>query len=167
MAPWGEADQRQLMIREALALELGVEEGVEQRRHRLDPEQQRLRPPVAQREPLTAERRHVAGLGCVRCDERRIRQPFRERRREPDQIVAVGAHAVKQDDQLARRAAGAGRHPGSGQESHGRRKTAAPILSIAAPATIIAALYRSPVFLCYRWLRHAQGPRLSAAARAR
>jgi hypothetical protein len=79
-------------------------------------------------------------------DERHIRQRFRERRRERDQIVAVGAHAVQQDDQLARRATGAGRHPGSGQEGHARRKTAAPILSIAALATIIAALYRSPVF---------------------
>ena len=119
----GEADQRQLMIRQAVALELGIEEGVEQRRHSLDPEQQRLRPPVAQREPLAAERRHVAGLGCVGRDERRIRQRFRERRRERDQIVAVGAHAMQQDDQLARRAAGAGRHPGSGQKSHAPQKS--------------------------------------------
>jgi hypothetical protein len=142
----GEADQRQLVVPEPVALELGIEEGIEERRDALDPEQQRVGPPVPQREPLPPEWGHVAGLGSVGRDKGRARQPAGKRGRERDQVGAVGAHAVQQHDQLAGRAAGPRRHARSGQRRHTRRKSAIRILSIAAPPTIIAALHRASVF---------------------
>ena len=86
---------------EAVARKLVVQKRVEQRRGRLHAAQQRLGTPVLQGEPLVAERRHVAGLGPVRRDERGMRQELRQRRRQADQVVAVGADAVQQDDELS------------------------------------------------------------------
>lgn len=114
----GEPDQRQLVIAQPIRFELGVEEGVNNRRDRLDAEQQGFRSPVAQREPLVAERRHVARLRRIGRDERGTGQPRGQSRRELDQIIAVGADAVQQHDQLTGCAAGAGRHARSGKHSH-------------------------------------------------
>ena len=116
------------------------------RRHRLDAEQQRLGPPVAQREPLAAERRHVAGLGCVGATNAA----------SGNDSASAGASAIRSlpsaPTPCSRTISWRGGPPARGgirgpdKRAMRRRKTAASILSIAAPATIIAALYRSPVF---------------------
>jgi hypothetical protein len=112
-----EAHQRQLMIRQPIALELGVEKSLDQRRDRLHAEPQRVRPAVAQREPLIAEWRHIARVRCIWRDERGTGQQRGHGRRQLDQVLAVGADAVQQHDQLAGRPARARRYARSGQQS--------------------------------------------------
>ena len=114
----GESDQRELTRAEGGGPEFGVEEGVQHRQARLDPCQQRRRPPIPEREPLPAERRHVAGLRPVGCDEGRVRQALGEHGCEADQVVALGADAVQQDHELARRPWLMGWQAGAGQERH-------------------------------------------------
>ncbi len=103
------------MVGEALALELGVEKGIEQGRARFDAAQQSVRPPVAEREPLAAEGRHVAGLRPVRRDEGGMRQALGEDGGQADQVLAIGADAMQQHDQLARRTGEPRRLARSGQ----------------------------------------------------
>ena len=70
------------------------------------PASTRRRAAVLDAEPLIAVRRHVARKGRVGRDELGLGQQPRPIRREPDQIVAVGAEAVQQDHQAVRLAAG-------------------------------------------------------------
>jgi hypothetical protein len=104
-----------------MALELGVEERVDRRCDRLHTKQQRVRPAVAQREPLAAERCHVARFRRVRRDELGAGQHRGHRRRQLDQVLAIGADDAQQHDQLAGRAARTGRYARSGQQSQGQR----------------------------------------------
>ena len=115
-----EADQRELAVAEPVARELGVEAGVEHRRARPHAGQQRRRAAVAQREPLPAEGRHVAGLGRVGRDEGGLRQMLGERRGELDQVRAVGADAMQQHHELARRRRPPRRPARSGEHGHRR-----------------------------------------------
>ena len=78
---------------------------VEHRRGQARAGQDRLRLPVLQAEPLPAERRHVAGKRRVRRDEGGAGQEPRQLGRQADEVVAIGAQAVQQDDQRARRPA--------------------------------------------------------------
>jgi hypothetical protein len=121
-----ESDNRELMIGQPVALELGIEKRVEHRCRRLDAEQQRLGPAIAQREPLVSERRHVVRFRGVRRYEGGPGQGRRHRWRESDQIVAVGPNAVQQHDQLACRIAGAGRHVRRGEQGHGHSNAPGP-----------------------------------------
>src|SRR5689334_24239229 len=57
-------------------------------------------------EPLPAQRRHGAALGGVRRDEGRVRQEASPFAAQADQIVAVGAVAMQEHDELLWRAAG-------------------------------------------------------------
>ena len=56
-----------------------------------------------QREPLPADRRLAAGLRRVRRDEGGVRQQALPGAADLDQVVAVGAIAVQEHDELARR----------------------------------------------------------------
>ena len=60
---------------------------------------------IHQAEPLPAERRHVVRERRVGRDEGGMRQGAREIGRQADQVVAVGADAVQQHDELLRRPA--------------------------------------------------------------
>jgi hypothetical protein len=104
----GEADQRQRRGRQAARLERGVDEGVEDRRGRRDARAHAVRVAVLQAEPLPPVGRHVAGEGRVGRQELGARQQVRPVGRELDQVVAVGAEAMQQDDERARAPAGGG-----------------------------------------------------------
>ena len=56
-------------------------------------------------EPLVAHRIALAGIGRVGRVEHDVGHQRRQHRREPDQVVAVGAVAVQQDHEVAGRAA--------------------------------------------------------------
>jgi hypothetical protein len=101
----------------AVAVEPGIEQRVEHQCCRPDAEQQRLGPAIAQREPLVSERRYVVRFRGVRRYEGGPGQSRRQRRRESDQIVAVGPDAVQQHDHW--HAGSPGRGGMEGPESRG------------------------------------------------
>ncbi len=82
--------------------QLLVQEGVEDRGREAHAAQDGRLVPVLEAEPLPPVGRHVAGKGRVRRDEGGARQPPRQDRRQRDEVVAVGAQAVQQDDQAIR-----------------------------------------------------------------
>ena len=99
-----EADQRQRRGRQVAALELGVEEAVEHRRRLVDADPALVGIAEGERKPLPAHRRLAARLRRVRRDEGGLRQQPLPGAADLDQVVAVGAVAVQEHDQLARRA---------------------------------------------------------------
>ncbi len=60
----------------------------------------------------------VAGLRSVGCHEPGMRQVAGQHGGQPDQVLAVGADAVEQDHELARRAAGARPEAGPAELGH-------------------------------------------------
>ena len=113
-----EPDQGQAGIVEAVPRQLRVDEGVDQRRGAGDAGQHAAGPAVLQAEPLAAVGGEVAGLRAVRGHEPGVRQVAGQHRGQPDQVLAVRAHAVQQDDELARRAAGTRAEAGPLQLCH-------------------------------------------------
>ena len=85
---------------------------------RRDAGQHAAGPAVLQAEPLAAVGGEVAGLRAVRGHEPGVRQVAGQHRGQPDQVLAVRAHAMQQDDELARRAAGTRAEAGPPQLCH-------------------------------------------------
>src|SRR5499427_6267760 len=98
-----EADERERRGRQIAALELGVEEACEDGRRLVDAGPAFIGVAEGEREPLPANRRLAAGLRGVRGDEGRLRQEPLPRPADVDEVVAVGAVAVQEHDELARR----------------------------------------------------------------
>ena len=101
-----EAHQRQRARPEIVLLQLGVEKGIERGRGVADAAHQLARIAEGEVEPLPAHGRRAARLRRMRRDERGMRQGARPFPPQADQVVAVGAIAMQEHDQLARRAAG-------------------------------------------------------------
>ena len=106
MVPWLKPDQDQPVVGELVAGEFRIDEGVEERR-RADGAVAKL----ALSTPASGNHWRPAGivaarLGRVRRDEGGIRQATRPQAPDADQVVAVGAVAVQEDDQTLRRPAG-------------------------------------------------------------
>src|SRR5262249_51843955 len=98
-----EADERERRGREIAALELGVEEGRKHGRCLVDAGPAFIGIAEGEREPLSARRRLAAGLRGMRGDEGRLRQQPLPRAADIDEVIAVGAVAVQEHDELARR----------------------------------------------------------------
>src|ERR1700674_1018072 len=97
-----EADQRQRVAAEPMPPHLGVEKPLKPGRGGIDAAPALLRIADGEPEPLPPGRRFGAGLGRVRGDECRLRQQRLPRAADLDQIVAVGAIAVQEYDELPR-----------------------------------------------------------------
>ena len=114
--PLAEADQGAGRGRQAVARQLRVDKGVQRRRGRLHSGRQTIQIHAGDREPLVGAAREARHrLGRVRCDEGGFGHSLSEIGCQPDQVVAVGAVPVREDDQLARRAARGGCDPRSVQ----------------------------------------------------
>ena len=98
-----EADERQRRGRQIAALEFGIEKLVKHRHGFVGADPALVGIAHRERKPLPADRRLAAGLRCVRRDERGVRQQPLPGATDLDQIVAVGAVAVQEDDELAGR----------------------------------------------------------------
>ena len=112
-----EADQGELRRRQLVAREFRVEEGVEARTGQVDAAPALVRVAEGEGEPLPAHRRHPAGLGRMRGDEGGVREPALPLPADLDQVVAVGAVAVQEDDELLR-PSGFGRQARAGDRCH-------------------------------------------------
>ncbi len=147
------ADERQRAVVEPALGQGFVDKGVEDRRRRPHARQLRPRAAILRAVPLVAIGCHVARKGRVRRQELGLRQQRRPIGREPDQIVAVGAEPVQQDDQMARLAARGRRVGRSGEFGHHRRdlstsrrqwrrhsRKTAPLSSTALPAMTSAPI---------------------------
>src|SRR6266508_992887 len=97
-----EADERERRGRQVAALELGVEEARENGRGLVDAGPALARIAEGEREPLPADRRLAARLRRVWGDERGVRQQALPGAADIDEVVAVGAVAVQEHDELAR-----------------------------------------------------------------
>ena len=117
-----ETHQSRITLVEAALLQFLVDKAVEQRRRRPYRGQHCLRGAVLDTEPLITIGRHVARERRVRRDELGIRHEPPPILLQPDQIVAVGAQPVQQNNQPARLAAGQGRTARSGQRDQHRRR---------------------------------------------
>ena len=113
-----EPDQRQLLVREPVAGELGVEEGVEHRRGAAHAGGDALEVAQGKREPLPADRRLGAGFRRVRGYEGGVRKDRLERAADIDEVVAVGAIAMQEDHQALGRAAGGGAEARAVEHDH-------------------------------------------------
>src|SRR5437660_531317 len=98
-----EADERERRGRQIAALELGVEEAREDGGGLVDTGPAFIWVAEGEREPLPANRRLAAGLRGVRGDEGCLGQESLPRPADVDEVVAVGAVAVQEHDELARR----------------------------------------------------------------
>jgi hypothetical protein len=128
--PWLKPTSASARFVEAVARQLRVQEGVERGARLDDAAPALVRIAHRQGEPLPAHRRHAAGLGRVRRDEGGVGQHALPLPADVDQIVAVRAVAVQEDDELFR-AAGAGGKTGAG-EGRGH------VCSIDAVASLLA-----------------------------
>ena len=90
--------------------EFGLEKAFERRRGLVDANPAFVRIAEGQRKPLPADRRLAARLGRMRRDESGLRQNLLPSAADLDQVVAVGAIAMQEDDELSGRA-GAWRQP--------------------------------------------------------
>ena len=97
-----EAHQREVALAEPERREPRVDVGVERVCRAGDAFGHTCRRPVAEAEPLPPHRRHVAGLRRVGRGETGVGYEPPPGLGEADQVVAVGAQAVQQEDQLAR-----------------------------------------------------------------
>ena len=100
MVPWLKADQRQRRGRQLMPLQFGVEKGVEHRRGGVDAGPALARIAEGERKPFAPDRRLAAGLRRVRRDESGVRQQALPGAADVDQVVAVGAIAVQEHDEL-------------------------------------------------------------------
>src|SRR5579863_8444710 len=103
------AHQGERAAGQVVALELLVDEALQERGRLVDPEPALVFFPEGQGKPLPAGRRLGATLGRMRRYEGGVRQQVLPGAPELDQVVAVGAVTMEEDDELARRAAGARR----------------------------------------------------------
>ncbi len=97
-----EADERQRRGRKIAPLEFGVEEAHEERRGFVNAVPAFIGIAEGEREPLPADRRLAAGLRRVRGHEGGLRQESLPGATDIDEVVAVGAIAVQEHDELAR-----------------------------------------------------------------
>ena len=118
MVPWEKPIKRQVGIVEPETGELRVDERVEQGCGAQGAGQHAGGAAVLQAEPLPAIGGEVAGLRPVGGDEARMRQIAGQHGCQADQVLAVGADAVQQDHELARRAAGARPEAGPAELGH-------------------------------------------------
>ena len=101
-----EADQRQRRWRQLKPPELRLDEPLQGGRRLVDADPALVRIAEGQRKPLPADRRLAARLGRVGRHEGGIGQRRLPHPAELDEVVAVGAIAVEEDHELARRPAG-------------------------------------------------------------
>ncbi len=85
-----------------MAIKLGIEKSVEQRRRLVDAHPALVGIAESERKPLPADRRLSARLRRMRRDEGGLRQVLLPGAADVDEIVAVGAVAVQKDDELSR-----------------------------------------------------------------
>ena len=85
-----------------------IDEPAENRRSRGDTGQDGVRIAILQAEPLPSIGRHVAGKRRMRRDELGRRQRLAPETGELDQIVAIGAESMQEDDERTRTPAGDG-----------------------------------------------------------
>ncbi len=114
-----EADERQLALVEAGAGELAVEERIERRASLGDTAPAFAGVAHRQRKPLSARGGLAAAFGGVGCHEFGVRQPGLPLPSDLDQVVAVGAIAVEEYNDLAR-VARAGRNARAVDGGQGR-----------------------------------------------
>ena len=105
-----EADQRQRRRRQLVPGEFGFEKAFQHRRGLVDANPALVGIAKCQREPLPADRRLTARLGCMRRDEGGVRQQLLPGAADFDQVIAVGAITMQENDELLR-CAGARRKP--------------------------------------------------------
>ena len=103
-----EPDESQPGCRKIEARELCLEEAVETGPGRVDAAPALVGIPEGEGEPFPPAGRRAAGLRCVRRHEGGVRQPGLPLAADLDEIVAVGAVAVEEHDELARPAGGRG-----------------------------------------------------------
>ena len=108
-----ETDQREGAPRQVVPLELGVEKGIERRGGIGDAAHHLAGIAEGEVEPLPAHGRHAASLGRMRRDEGGMGQELRPFTPQADEVVAVGAIAMQEHDELARRIARRRRKPRS------------------------------------------------------
>src|SRR5262249_12425305 len=96
------ADERKRRRRKIAPLELGVQEAREDGRGFVNTVPALIGIAEGEREPLPADRRLSAGLRRVRGDECGLRQETLPSAADLDEVVAVGAIAVQEHDELAR-----------------------------------------------------------------
>jgi hypothetical protein len=101
-----EADQHSLAFVEAVSCQGVVEKPVDQRRRLAHAGRGDQRIEARDAEPLVAGRIELAGMGRIGGVEHGVGHQRRQHRRQPDQVVAVGAVAVQQHHDVARSAAG-------------------------------------------------------------
>jgi hypothetical protein len=102
-----EADQRQPPRLEIVGTELRIDQRVQAGAGLRYAAPALMRVPHGQREPLSAGRPRMGqAVGRVRGEERRIRQPLLPCPAELDQVVPVGAIAMKQKHELLRLSSG-------------------------------------------------------------
>ena len=85
-----------------MTAKFGVDKALQSRPRLIDSDPALIGIAEGQREPLPPDRRLPARLRGVRRNERRLRQQRLPGAADLDQIVAVGAVAVKKDDELPR-----------------------------------------------------------------
>ena len=96
-----EADQRRLAFVEPVLGHLLIEEGIDVGRRAAHAGQGQLGIEARDREPLVAEGISLAGLRRVGRIKDHVGHQRPHYRRQPDQVVAVGAVAVQQDHHVA------------------------------------------------------------------
>src|SRR5207245_204588 len=95
-------DKRKRRGRKVAPLELGVEEAGEDGRRFVDAVPAFIGITEGEWEPLPADRRLSAGLRRMRGDERGLWQEVLPGAADIDEVIAVGAIAVQEHDELAR-----------------------------------------------------------------
>jgi hypothetical protein len=100
-----ETDERKRARSEVMPFELGIEKGIERGRGLRDAADELAGVAEGEVEPLPAHGRGTARLGRMGRDEGGMGQELRPFAPEADQVVPVGAVAMQEDDELARRAA--------------------------------------------------------------
>src|SRR5580704_15089508 len=86
-----------------MALKFVVEKSVEDGRGRIHADPAFVRIAKGQRKPLPADGRHTAGFGRVWRHERRLRHQPLPGLADIDEVIAVGAIAMQEYNELARR----------------------------------------------------------------
>src|SRR5579862_7193176 len=97
-----EADQRERRRRQSVARQLGIEKPLELRRGLVDAEPALIWIAEGERKPLATDRRLAARLRRMGRYEGRVRQRLLPGAADVDQVVAIGAVAVQEDDKLPR-----------------------------------------------------------------
>ena len=104
MVPWLKPTSASAAGGKLAALELGIDKPLEDRRRPVAAEPALVGIAEGERKPLPPDRRLAAWLRRVRRHERGLRKQSLPGAADLDEVVAVGAVAVQEHDQLARRA---------------------------------------------------------------